>query len=240
MQSNDEIRKTAEEAWRLTGGERPGISITAMLLGGTGLSSFIAVQILMLAVSRGLQSGRFAGGARILKFVYIGLALYLIVSAFVGSFVELGLDRIMLMRLRGDKAGRGTLFYYRSLMFEALFLRLFMSIRVTLWSFLLLVPGIAAVLNYALAPFLFARDPALSVPEAIRISKYLMKGYKRKLLKLILGYAGEIAVSILLLGIPFIYVMPKVKCAVAAFYRDRVREHDEELARIQESQGREQ
>ena len=168
-----------------------------------------------------------------MKYVYVGLALYLGVSVIAGSFIELGLDRILLLKLKGDKASRYDLFHYRKIAFDAIFLRLFMSVRVMLWSVLFLIPGIIAVLNYSMAPFLLAQNPGIGVPNSIRVSKHLMKGYKWKLTKLILGYADEIIISVLLLGIPFIYVMPRLKFAVAAFYRERVRVHDEEVRTIE-------
>jgi len=232
LETNRAIRKRASQALGRFDGQLLRISVTAIVLGGVSLFSFFVVQLLLMAVSLGVRSGRFGAGAQVMKYVYIGLALYLLVSLFVGSAVEWGLDRVMLLRLRGECADQRTLFFYRPAVFDAILLRLFLSVRVTLWSLLLFVPGIVAAMNYAMAPFLLAQNPGMGVPEAIRVSKYLMKGYKRKLLGLLLGYAGEIIISLLLV-VPFIYVMPRLKCATAVFFRDRVRLHDEDLKRIQ-------
>lgn len=233
MDSNSEIRKTAKKALNYSRGELLGISITSIVTGGVSLFVFVVVQISLMFISVGLRSGRFGSDARILKYVYVGLALYLIVSIFVGSFVELGLDRLLLLKIKGENAGQKKLFDYRTRYFDSVLLRLFMSVRVLLWSVLLVIPGIAAILNYLLAPFLFAQNPNIGVPNAIRISKHLMKGYKWQFVKLILGYGDEIIISILLLGIPFIYVMPRIKSAVAVFYRERIRTHDQEVRTIQ-------
>ena len=233
VKSNKEIRQTAKRAMTFTRGELLEISLVSIVTGGISLLVFFAVQIALMSVSRGLHTGRFGSDARIMKYVYVGLALYLGVSVIAGSFIELGLDRILLLKLKGDKASRYDLFHYRKIAFDAIFLRLFMSVRVMLWSVLFLIPGIIAVLNYSMAPFLLAQNPGIGVPNSIRVSKHLMKGYKWKLTKLILGYADEIIISVLLLGIPFIYVMPRLKFAVAAFYRERVRVHDEEVRTIE-------
>ncbi|MBQ5441708.1 MAG: DUF975 family protein [Firmicutes bacterium] len=227
------IRETAKKALSYSRGELLGISVPAILLGGISLSAFLLVQIMLLVISRGLRTGLFGNDAHVLKYVYIGLALYLAASLFIGSFVEIGLDRILLLKLKGEPADRSMLFYYRPVMFDAIILRLFMSVRVTLLSFLLVMPGIMAVFSYSLAPYLFAQNPKMTVPKAIKVSKQLMKGYRWKLFLLILRYLDEIIISILLVGIPFIYTIPRIKCAIAAFYKERVRVHDEEMLAIQ-------
>ena len=223
----------AKKSLNFSRGELLGISLTAIISGGISLFVFFVVQIALMSVSRVLHSGQLGSDARILKYVYVGLALYLVISIAIGSFVELGLDRVFMLKLKGENASRRDLFYYKQNVLDAIFLRLFMSVRTMLWAVLLLIPGLIAVMNYSMAPFLFAQDPGIGVPRAIKISKHLMKGYKWNLFKLILGYADEIIISILLFGIPFIYVMPRLKCSVAAFYRERVRVHNEEVKVIQ-------
>ncbi len=233
METNREIKRTAKKALDFSRGELLGLSLTSIVTGGISLFVFFTVQISVMLISGGLHSGQSGSDARVMKYIYIGLALYLMISVILGSIVELGLDRVLLLKIKGESAGSRDLFVYRSRMFDAIFLRLFMSVRAMLWAVLFLIPGVVAVLNYSMAPFLFAQNPGIGVPGAIRVSKHLMKGYKWKLTKLILSYGDEIIISILLLGIPFIYVMPRIKCAVATFYTDRVRVHDEEVRRIQ-------
>ena len=145
-----------------------------------------------------------------MKYVYVGLALYLGVSVIAGSFIELGLDRILLLKLKGDKASRYDLFHYRKIAFDAIFLRLFMSVRVMLWSVLFLIPGIIAVLNYSMAPFLLAQNPGIGVPNSIRVSKHLMKGYKWKLFVFNLSFLGWKILSLLTNGILGVFLVNEV------------------------------
>lgn len=207
------------------------VSAAALALGGVSLTAFFALQWAMLIASVLLRAGLSGPAAQALRWLYPALGVHLLVSVFAGSLAELGLDRIALLRLRGEEAGFSTLFYYRPVYWEAVLLRLFMAVRVTLWSLLLVAPGVAALLNYAMAPFLLAQEPHMGAPEAIRVSKYLMRGHRRRLLGLMLRYAGEILLSLLLLGVPLIWVMPRIKLAEAAFFRERVRLHNEEVRR---------
>lgn len=233
MKSNKEIKKIAKKAVSISRGKLIGLSLSAILLGGVNLLLFLFAQAVVLFFSMGLHSGAFGRGAVIAKYLYILFAIYLIVSIFAGSFVELGYNRAMLLRLREKPIPQGILFYFKSIWFNALTLRLFMAIRVLLWSVLLIIPGILAMMNYSMAPFLMAQHPKMDPASAIRVSKHLMKGYKPKLAKLILSFADEIIISILALGFPFVYVIPRIKMAVAEFYRERAGLHDEEVRKLQ-------
>ena len=233
MKSNKEIKKIAKRAAAMSRGKLIGLSLSSLLLGGVNLLLFLFTQTALLYVSMGLHADVFGGRTSTAKYIYLGLAVYLIVSILIGGFVELGFNRIMLLRLREEPVPKGTLFCCRPVWFNALTLRLFMAIRVVLWSFLLIIPGITAMLNYSMAPYLMAQNPKMDPAHAIRISKHLMKGYKGQLFKLMLSFSDEIIISILTLGFPFVYVIPRMKMAVAAFYRERVMMHDEEIRRLQ-------
>ena len=67
-----------------------------------------------------------------------------------------------------------------------------------------------------------------------------MQGYKKKLFFLILSFADEIIISILTLGISFVYVVPRIEAAVAVFYRERVALHDKQLRELARSAKREE
>lgn len=238
MKSNKEIKKIARRAIGLSRGKLISMSLSTILLGGVNLPLFLFAQTAVLSISIGLRAGTFGSAAAVLKYVYLVLALYLMISIFAGGFIELGYNRILLLRLREEPVPRGTLFYCRSMWFNAMTLRLFMAIRVILWALLFIVPGIAALLNYSMAPYLMAQNPKMDPAQAIRVSKHLMRGYKMKLVKLILSFADEIIISVLTLGFPFVYVIPRMKMAVAAFYRERVAFHDKEIRKLQGTPAR--
>lgn len=233
MKSNKDLKIIAKRAAAMSRGKLIGLSLSSLLLGGVNLLLFLLTQISLVFVSLGLHADAFGDRTAAAKYLYLFLAVYLMVSVFIGGFVELGYNRIMLLRLRKEPVPKGTLFCCRPVWFNALTLRLFMAIRVVLWSFLLIVPGITAMLNYSMAPYLMAQHPKMDPAQAIRVSKHLMRGYKGQLVKLIFSFSDEIIISILALGFPFVYVIPRMKMAVAAFYRERVMMHDEEIRKLQ-------
>ena len=100
-----------------------------------------------------------------------------------------------------------------------------------------IAPGIVAVVNYALAPYVIAQFPHVKPPDAVKISKVLMKGYKVKLVLLVLSFLDEILLSFLALGLPLFYVIPRIKITVAEFYRERIALHDEQVRQIARQAG---
>lgn len=231
MKTNREMKQMMKKAVITDRGRLIAGSAVTLLLGGVSLFGFLAAQAVAVWLSTGLHAGRFET-AGVASFLYIILAFHLLAAVTVGGCVELGYDRAVLMRIRQEPAACGVLFYYKPIWFQAMTLRVLMAVKATLWFAVLFVPGIAAVLNYSLAPYLMAQNPHITPPEAIKTSKYLMRGYKMKLFLLLLSFLDEIIISILALGIPFIYVIPRIKTAIAVFYRERVALHDREVCRM--------
>ncbi len=91
----------------------------------------------------------------------------------------------------------------------------------SLWSLLLVVPGLIKALSYSMTPYVLAERPELSAMEAIRESARLMRGRKGKLFCLLLRFAGWFFLSALTGGLLYVfYVGPWLHAAVAGFYED--------------------
>ena len=90
----------------------------------------------------------------------------------------------------------------------------------SLWSLLLIVPGIVKFYAYAMTPYILIDNPELSANQAINLSKKMMKGHKFDLFFLQLSFVGWIFLSIFTLGIGLLWVMPYMMASQAAFYQD--------------------
>lgn len=97
---------------------------------------------------------------------------------------------------------------------------LLMAIFIFLWSLLFLIPGIIKTFSYAMTPYILEENPQLSANEAIDHSRAMMKGHKFDLFWLYLSFIGWILLSILTLGIGFLWLAPYMETAQAAFYED--------------------
>jgi uncharacterized membrane protein len=95
------------------------------------------------------------------------------------------------------------------------------SIYLALWAIISL--GIVAVVksfSYSMTYYILEENPELSANEAITQSRKMMKGRKWKLFCLSLSYFGWILLSVLTLGILFLWVGPRMEQAFYSFYLD--------------------
>ncbi|HCC06226.1 TPA: hypothetical protein DEP94_02630 [Candidatus Nomurabacteria bacterium] len=94
------------------------------------------------------------------------------------------------------------------------------TIFILLWAILLIIPGIIAALSYSQVYFILADNPKLKAMEAIEKSKKIMYGNKWKLFCLGLRFLGWIILSIITLGIGFLWTGPYMMVSYAKFYDD--------------------
>ena len=146
---------------------------------------------------------------------FLGMILVIgpFLVGYVNSFKKLlveGDDRITANSFR-----EGFKPYWRSV-----WAYLFRGILITLWSLLLVIPGIIKSLSYAMTMYIVKDHPELTVNEAIDMSKDMMYGHKYDLFYLYISFIGWYLLSILTLGIGTFWLMPYIETAQASFYED--------------------
>lgn len=99
-------------------------------------------------------------------------------------------------------------------------LSLLVGIFTFLWALLLIIPGIIASLSYSQAFYILSDNPQIGVMDAIRQSKEMMKGRKWKYFVLQLSFIGWGLLSVLSLGIGFLWLIPYIQTTEANFYND--------------------
>ena len=97
---------------------------------------------------------------------------------------------------------------------------LLMLLFTFLWSLLLIIPGIIAVLSYSMTFYILADDNSIGAMEAIDKSKKMMDGYKWKYFCLGLRFIGWSLLCILTLGIGFLWLLPYMQVSMVKFYDD--------------------
>ncbi len=95
---------------------------------------------------------------------------------------------------------------------------LLMILFVILWMLLLIIPGFIASISYSQTFYIIAEDETIGPMEAIVKSKKMMYGYKWKYFLLNLSFIGWILLSILTLGIGFLWLFPYMQVSRARFY----------------------
>lgn len=94
------------------------------------------------------------------------------------------------------------------------------AIYLTLWTLLLIIPGIIKSYSYAMTEFILKDNPEMKNNAAIEKSMAMMQGKKMKLFLLDLSFIGWIILALLTLGLGFVLLVPYMYTARAAFYED--------------------
>ena len=103
---------------------------------------------------------------------------------------------------------------------------LLMTVYTLLWTLCLIVPGIIKSFSYALTPFILNERPELSADEAIELSMKMMVGHKMELFLLYLSFIGWYLLAVLTCCIGFLWLVPYIYTAQAAFYEDVKAEYE--------------
>ena len=113
-----------------------------------------------------------------------------IYDLFTSGAFSLGLAIFMLTFFRSKKTDNTLIFDGFSSFGKALLAALIMGIKIFLWSMLLVVPGIIAIIRYSQTFFVMADHPEYSANECIEESKRLLMGNKARFFCLHLSFIG--------------------------------------------------
>jgi uncharacterized membrane protein len=141
-----------------------------------------------------------------------------ILGLFINGPMLFGLSVFSLALARRQEAKISQLFLGFSDFLRTLVAYLLMILFILLWAILLIVPGIIAALSYSQTFFILAEDKMISASDALKKSKMMMNGHKKKLFLLFLQFFGWFLLSILTLGIGFLWFLPYLQVTIALFY----------------------
>ncbi len=158
----------------------------------------------------------------------VGLIAGLIISAsgftFIGPLIisgplMLGLSSIYLAVAReGKKPTIEDLFSGFNQFGQSLVLYLLITIFVTLWTLLLIVPGIIKAISYSQAFYILSDHPGMTASEALDESKRIMEGHKMDYFVLMLSFILWILLGSVTCGLAYIYVGPYMTTTGVNFY----------------------
>lgn len=143
----------------------------------------------------------------------VGLAQPLSVG-YDNAFRVLGKD--------GDDRIMGNMFRipFGSNYMHIVFGTLLTSVVITVGLILFIIPGLIWAFAYAMVPYVLVTRPELSVSEAMKTSRLMMRGHKFDLFYLYLSFIGWGLLCVLTLGIGCLWLSPYLISAQAAFWED--------------------
>ena len=162
----------------------------------------------------GMITGLLAGIATVV------ILIVLVAKVFVGNLLKMGGYRFFILN-QTAQPGIGTLLDgFRSGHYVNIVLSMFLrDLFSTLWSLLLVVPGIVKHYEYLMVPYIIAENPAMDYKEAFQISKQMMDGEKMEAFIMDLSFLGWYLLSAVTCGLLAIfYVNPYVQASFAEMY----------------------
>ena len=162
----------------------------------------------------GMITGLLAGIATVV------ILIVLVAKVFVGNLLKMGGYRFFILN-QTAQPGIGTLLDgFRSGHYVNIVLTTFLrDLFTTLWSLLLVVPGIVKHYEYLMVPYIIAENPAMDYKEAFQISKQMMDGEKMEAFIMDLSFLGWYLLSAVTCGLLAIfYVNPYVQASFAEMY----------------------
>ena len=164
----------------------------------------------------------------ILGVILVVMAIAIVIGIFVSNLVMVGkLRYFMDSAIMQQSAGVGRIFFafggghYLNVM-KTMFLR---GLFESLWTLLLVIPGIYKHYEYYMIPYLLADNPELEWHEAFQLSKEMMDGNKFHTVVLELSFIGWYLLGMLVCCIGGIFVNPYYEMTFVELYwvlRDQV------------------
>jgi uncharacterized membrane protein len=212
--SNKELMAAARVS--LSGGW--GMAVFGLLLFGALVCSFL-VFVLSIALFAGATLSEspdvFLPKTNAMM-PWVSLVLFLVSGALTVGFKAFFLTIAQEGEVQLEKFFVGFQRYWKALV--AYFL---CNLFVSLWSLLLVIPGVIKSFSYAMAYFILADDEYCGVLEAINRSKEMMKGNKWKFFCLHWRFVGwALLASFFTLGIGYLWLIPYIHTSLARFYED--------------------
>ena len=141
-----------------------------------------------------------------------------VIIIIVESFLILGIENFYLKLSRNEEVTYKELFTKTNMFKVALLSMILIAIFTTLWSLLLIIPGIIAAISYSQTYFVLLDNKDLTAKEAITKSKEMMQGHKMDYFILQLSFIGWMILATIPFCIGFLWLIPYMETTLAHFY----------------------
>ena len=163
-------------------------------------------------------------GVLIVASLIISALSYTVIGALVfAGVMEFGICAYLVSVTRNKDAGFTKLFVGFNRFGDSCVTGILKTIYETLWSLLLVIPGIVKSYSYAMTMFIMQDHPELSGNAAITKSREMMDGHKFDLFLLDLSFIGWYLLGILTFGILIIFYVEPYHAATRANFYEQLR-----------------
>lgn len=141
-----------------------------------------------------------------------------VIGVIVGGLIYFGYNSYFLKVARVEEVTYEELFSKTKMFWRCVGLSFLIGFFTALWSFLMVIPGIIASINYSIAYFVALDNPELGVMAVLRKSKEIMDGHKLDFFILILSFLAWIIIGLFTFGVLYLWLIPYMQITIANFY----------------------
>lgn len=155
-------------------------------------------------------------------YISIFLIIMLIASGiriFVGYPFQIGKTRFFIVNTKYRATSRELGYGFKHQYMHLIGVQFFRDLKITLWSFLFIIPGIVKSYEYRMIPYIMAENPEIPTKRAFEISREMTMGEKANLFVLDLSFIGWMLLGVLACCVGTYFVLPYKEATFAEFYR---------------------
>lgn len=139
------------------------------------------------------------------------------VVSVITAFLALGYVFYVMRYARNESLDVNDIFKYKKMYIPTFLLIFFITLFTSLWSLLLIVPGIIASLSYTMSSYIYC-DQELKPLECIKASKKMMKGHKWDYFIFNLSFVGWAILGTFTFGLLYFWLIPYMTTADVLYY----------------------
>ena len=171
--------------------------------------------------------------------IFAILIFSVICNTFIGYPLMVGLNRFFMEnRISGAKIQRIFWVFKSGCYFNIVKTMFLLNLKILLWSFLFIIPGIIKSYEYYMVPYILSENPKISSKRAFALSKEMTDGEKFDIFWLSLSFFGWYLLGSLTCGIGNLFVEPYIQATFAELYQvEREKAHNNGFSDFTELPG---
>ena len=152
------------------------------------------------------------------SFISIASILGILYTIFIGNVIVVGKSRYFIKNHDENPELSEIFKGFKGNYLNVVKIMFLMNLKILLWLFLFIVPGIIKAYEYSMIPYLLAENPNLSAFQAFSLSKQMTTGQKMDLFVLDLSFLGWIILGLICCGIGILFLQPYPEATRAEVY----------------------
>jgi len=147
----------------------------------------------------------------------LGASIASLLASFITAPLTMGFIYYTIRYARQQEFEVNNIFKYKKQWIPTIVLTFLISLFTSLWTMLLIIPGIIAALSYSMSHYIYC-DKELKPMDCIRTSKDMMDGYKWDYFVFGLSFFGWLLLGVLTFGLLYIWLIPYMTTAEVLYY----------------------